>query len=429
MERKAWREKIRIISIEIQQCKYMETDKKRLEENIAKLEMYINPYGKAGKVKYLEDGHIWNVIENVREAENEEEFEKNKKLLLDFLKLLLKEDWERSKREVKGYWNIVCCSAITCIIIALYAIIYFGILKLHNVVNFMIVPVISIGLPLFIREYFIESIKKLVKERKDIKNNTWLKIKWKENKIIIISVTVIFLIVFTNSLITIYFWSLKASEQMKYYSDEEIVYVYTELNSNMLYEFERNLEQTVEKDVEIINKMDIIPEGVGYDESNDLFAEGIRKSMEWWNGIVIVISLWGMFFQFNILCEDYMKIRKYEKEIERLNYCACTRYDEDYKELIKILKLINLTDKNYKEYLGLANKILFELERYLRNELEQQEQTICSLEEYERAKANQKKVENVKKGIKQVKRLGRTIRIKTRKKRLAEIIKTIEEVS
>ena len=58
--------------------------------------MRINTYGKYSK-DYLKDCHIW---ESIYILENKEErTEKQKNRLIDYLSLLLKYDWERSKIE------------------------------------------------------------------------------------------------------------------------------------------------------------------------------------------------------------------------------------------------------------------------------------------------------------------------------------------
>ena len=129
-ERKKWRDKIREISGKIETCKFQGTGKKNVSGYLLQLENNINPYGKFDPADYEHDGHIWEVIGKIEQAGNEEEFKKYQKELLSYLQLLLKEDWERSKKEVKGY-SPIKSSIIFCMTLAtLLAIYYFGVLKL-----------------------------------------------------------------------------------------------------------------------------------------------------------------------------------------------------------------------------------------------------------------------------------------------------------
>ena len=119
-ERKAWREEIRDIAKKI---------KKSNERNIATvlvdLKVRINAYGLASSNNdHEKDKHIWEVIESIEKVQWEkltfeqkqiekEELEKNKNLLINYLSILLKQDWERAKREVNGDWlNLISYGAV-----------------------------------------------------------------------------------------------------------------------------------------------------------------------------------------------------------------------------------------------------------------------------------------------------------------------------
>ena len=52
--------------------------------------------------RYLNDAHIWKLIDELENPESIEKFEDNKKKLFLYLSALLKYDWERAKQEVKG---------------------------------------------------------------------------------------------------------------------------------------------------------------------------------------------------------------------------------------------------------------------------------------------------------------------------------------
>ena len=108
-ERQKWREDIRKIAENITKCSQF-----NIGVQLTRLKMRINGNGakaiiskkegndnkKAGL--YLEDAHIWRLIDELENPESIEKFEDNKKKLFLYLSALLKYDWERAKQEVKG---------------------------------------------------------------------------------------------------------------------------------------------------------------------------------------------------------------------------------------------------------------------------------------------------------------------------------------
>lgn len=61
------------------------------------LEVNINSYGKVLEDDYEKDSHIWREIEELKRIDKKKEFNVHKELLIYYLSLMLKEDWERSK--------------------------------------------------------------------------------------------------------------------------------------------------------------------------------------------------------------------------------------------------------------------------------------------------------------------------------------------
>ena len=93
-ERSEWRKDIQIILDDLGKVG-------KRAEAIQRLKSRINPYGKSLTVKngdnfYLYEGHIWSLI-NTIDITNTSQIEK----LSDYVQLLWKYDWERSKREIK----------------------------------------------------------------------------------------------------------------------------------------------------------------------------------------------------------------------------------------------------------------------------------------------------------------------------------------
>lgn len=97
-ERQKWREEIRKIAEDIIDC-----PRDEIKKHLTRLKVRINSNGKIDKKSYMEDGHIWQLIENLENSSlTVSEYEKQKDYLIDTLSLLLKFDWERQKREVLG---------------------------------------------------------------------------------------------------------------------------------------------------------------------------------------------------------------------------------------------------------------------------------------------------------------------------------------
>lgn len=113
-ERKAWRDTLRGIIKNLNEIEFSETTatingkSKLLEVQriVSELECRINPRGlvenKDSDVDL--DTHIWKKLDNIYGYENDEELSKSGdiKKLRRYISVLLKYDWERTKKEVKG---------------------------------------------------------------------------------------------------------------------------------------------------------------------------------------------------------------------------------------------------------------------------------------------------------------------------------------
>ena len=98
-ERKEWREKIREIAYNLNGANYKDTLKLLTE-----LKVRINAFGnREVLVSYSSDAHIWDLINEIEKEEPKRNILKlMQKQLIEYLSLLLKVDWERSKKEVRG---------------------------------------------------------------------------------------------------------------------------------------------------------------------------------------------------------------------------------------------------------------------------------------------------------------------------------------
>lgn len=97
-ERSEWRRSIKSIIVDL-------LSGSNRYDAISRLETQLNPYGKyieESKYEfYMSDGHIWKLVDNFDYSSE------NVKILTRYLELLLKYDWERSKREVNYSYNSV----------------------------------------------------------------------------------------------------------------------------------------------------------------------------------------------------------------------------------------------------------------------------------------------------------------------------------
>lgn len=145
-ERKYWREKIRTIAEQIGSVAYQNRQDGNINKYLVQLEVSINPYGRSARYDFEHDSHIWPEIESIKNAPDEETYNRHKELLLFYLSLMLKEDWERSKREVKGFSRTLIELAVLSVINVYLECIYLnksvGVLNLYDIINMWIGTVV-----------------------------------------------------------------------------------------------------------------------------------------------------------------------------------------------------------------------------------------------------------------------------------------------
>ena len=115
-ERSEWRKSIKLIIVDL-------LNGENRESAVNSLRTQINPYGYCRNIKYtneyyMKDGHIWDLLNDFDYSE-----EKSQKLI-QYLRLLLKYDWERSKNEVRinnnFLWNFLRWGLIILNLIMLF---------------------------------------------------------------------------------------------------------------------------------------------------------------------------------------------------------------------------------------------------------------------------------------------------------------------
>lgn len=141
-ERSEWRKKLKEILSELR-------DDTKKESAIIKLKSEINPYGKDMELKntkpyYMKDGHIWDILDN-----NVIDYDR----LSLYIALLLKYDWERSKKEIKFNPSTLFRGIIwlTLFILSIYSsVIIFNKTEDLNNNSYLILFIISIVSIIFV---------------------------------------------------------------------------------------------------------------------------------------------------------------------------------------------------------------------------------------------------------------------------------------
>lgn len=152
-ERSEWRREIKSIIVDLLSGNNRSSAIKRLETQL-------NPYGRYISKEdayefYMNDGHIWKLLDNFDYSS------KNVKILTKYLELLLKYDWERSKREIKyDIFN----SFIYCILIigTLSNGLLLFFIELHF---FLIIMLLLSSAILLVTITFFEELNKFFKKR------------------------------------------------------------------------------------------------------------------------------------------------------------------------------------------------------------------------------------------------------------------------
>lgn len=246
-QRSNWRSNIKEIASKLNKFEF--EDKKQLNEILHQLQMNINSNGYLQRHIYEKDGHIWNAIEYLKLAKNRKEFNRWKEVLLLEIDFLLKEDWERSKREIYGKvfnaWNVLGIIAIAII----HAILYITVSDEKDWTILVAEVVCLAGSSFFIPGELAISIFKKDKYHRD----KTIRRLWKTRKFYKVwKVMKMFFCIFTMTLIYVfvYFVELARLQENTMYN-ENYEFVVTEPNSfleNKIYEEFEDRKQQLQKD-------------------------------------------------------------------------------------------------------------------------------------------------------------------------------------
>lgn len=174
-ERTKWRDEMRNIAKKLSATNQLNEnasesnkEKESLQEILTQLKTRLNSYGN-GKDDYLKDSHIWKSISIIEANENNDsniEYEKSK--LIDYLSLLLKYDWERSKSESSVNASIIIGYSIYIISNALFA--YFAYKDFTDTTLYLLLIMILMFASLFFMPSLLMSIFKLFNSKGEWSN-------------------------------------------------------------------------------------------------------------------------------------------------------------------------------------------------------------------------------------------------------------------
>lgn len=430
-ERKVWREKIRDISFDIEQCTYQE--KKKIEQCLVQLQMNINPYGKTNITDYLCDGHIWETIREIECSKDAEEFEKNKKLLLDYFALMLKEDWERSKREVRGYSKMKVHVGMLGWFGILYAIFYFYVLKLENYMLFFMVFLMNVLVLFLLESYFFDEMSSITDNLKNLAIKSILKNDKKKKKVLIVYVLASFLYFVFNIFIVQYSYPKMVAEEIEFFESEQNVYIATKLDEKIWVDLEKNIEFQNEKDLVWVENEKQIPEDAIklVEVDSEMLREVVSDNMQLWCFLIFLwtVMFWGV--ELKYYSEITNKERRFIAEVERLK---CDKYESsewNYKEMLSVLDRLDFETGNRKEnaeYLGLIYKICCGKKRSLEKKICEKENNIMSIKTYDAIKKLKNKIEDINEILKNVEVMARRIKTKTKKQILSQVKNDIKKL-
>lgn len=117
-DRRKWREEIREIAEKLDGANYHETIRQ-----LNRLKVRINAYGEYLFQCERYDSHIWELIHEMEEQKPlGEELQKKQRQMIQYLSLMLKFDWERSKSEIKGDIFGICGWLLVVVSLVGYAL-------------------------------------------------------------------------------------------------------------------------------------------------------------------------------------------------------------------------------------------------------------------------------------------------------------------
>lgn len=413
-ERRKWRDKIREIIIGIENSKYKGKGNKNINKYLIQLEVNINPYGKYSRLDYIRDGHIWDKIKKTGQVKTEIEFENDKNVLLEYLELMLKKDWERSKNEVRGYSYSMACIGIGAFFAAFYWITYFYIFQLDAIPPVIIFITLNLSSLFFMKYFFVDELDVIEKNKKRMPIKLMIKKERKIKRITIQGASFMLFIILFNMYIGGYSVPRDIAQNMQYCKEGEQLYLYCNLDKNMMSNLEENMQSLITDEVVLVNsKFDLPIEPQRVTEKDTILVKAIERSISFWSLMIfelaISIPVIGMIFSFKLSEET----RKYEREIDKIKSLERFKHGNIVEQLDNFMSRIDFANNNCKKtnptYLGIVYSFLNDIKVNLNNEIIKNDMLYGTIEEYDDMIQKKENLEQIKVIMKQLKQINRTL--------------------
>lgn len=436
-ERKLWRDKIKTLAEDIQKCRYHGENDEDIQIYLVRLQMNINTYGRLAKNDYIHDSHIWEIMDKLQTAASEEEFESDKKLLLYYISFMLKEDWERSKREIRGYSYKIRSAVAYIVITIIWAVCYFFLLCIHDIGLFLCGEIYLL-LPLLPVIYTdnetdgiagssrIEPVKNRIKKKRSASRGIW-----------VLSIGLFFymsfLFFFTSAVIPKVFIS-----NFRYSYDSNTINICTNVNNNYFYGLEEILESCFEQEVVFVETYDETCQR--YELPEEIYNE-VYDKVKWNLEIFFILQYFILigavapsFYHLWMIIKRNSEKRKLPDAIEKFTYSFAGCYDKDLLEVRKIALNVKelgneeLSNQDRKALFGLEYELLSRMKRHISSKLRDEERSIGTFEEYEQYAEWKRRKEIIDGCMKDLRKLSRYGKIDKKRKLLDRVSLQLEEL-
>ena len=416
-ERKKRKKVFREVITGVKQSVYKGSGEENIDQYLDRLEMNINPYGKNKRWNYAKDGHIWEAIFEIRNAQDEKIYEQKKELLINYLYLMVKDDWDKVKKEVKGYSNTIIFIILMGIILILYAIIYIVIFKLDDIRVLVLMLVFNCFPLFFVKCVVIDEVDKIENSNRSVALDSIFKMKRKKIGVLTIFILGFLFCFLINYSVSMLVYPKMILTEMRYTVENGKLYIYTELNTNIWSDLEGDIEKLLPYEVIIGETVDkvIVEKGENNKELETQLEYAIKLSMNLFTVVNTILIYFEMIIVFYFFIELDLNSKGLEREISKVKYNSGNDNKEKCRQLDILVKRVDFSksakQENNKNYLGLMFKILEELDTELRSEVSEKEKNVKNVEIYESIQ----EINRCRNVIKETKKVIKKVHIRKRK--------------
>lgn len=286
----------------------------------------------------MEHGHIWKIIDELKEADNEQIFERNKEVLFSYVTSLLKYDWERSK-EVNGRNSAKKYLLVYVITGFAFSGYYFWILGLRDGWFFIAWIILYVGFVAIEDYLFCDS---LWLGRKIRKQDEIQQIHKQEKKFAMNYRVMIFImsIALLCQLGAVYNCEKSAVSNIKYSENDEKQQLYTGINRYFLplleeeiwdaYGMELQFSQDETKNMKRVSEL----KQINQNELERMFFDKLDSSsiaIALWVGVVQLLAIVR-------IVDKKSKMITYYAHINQLHIKAHRNYETDIKQAVVLIE-------------------------------------------------------------------------------------------